>query len=287
MPEITSIEFNLLKKYLREVSGIDVPDEKRYLFTTRLAEFLEEKKLSGFSELYTRLTTGKSSELQREFVQCMTTHESSFFRDVRPFTLLTERLLPELAARRIAEAKYLPPRIRILSAGCSLGQEPYSIAMCVAEWLSTQERLVKDDVTIVAADISQKVLCRAALGRYTDMEIGRSIPQQMRVRYVKKVNADVFEVAEVIRSMVRFCEHNLSKPFTGMGKFDLIFCRNVIIYFPLDLKKKILHQFSRQLNADGCLIMGSSETIYNLSDDFAIKQHDGMSCYVPLKRVEP
>jgi chemotaxis protein methyltransferase CheR len=286
MPGITSIEFGLLKKYLAEISGIEIPEEKKYLFTTRLTDFMKTKKISGFSELYSHLLTGKEPELTREFVQCMTTHESSFFRDSRPFTVLTKKLLPEVAGLRSAASKYLAPRIRILSAGCSLGQEPYTIAMCVADWLATQNKFTREDVAIVAIDISRKVLERAFEGKYSELEMGKAVPDCLQAKYFKKIGQDLFEVVAGIRSMVKFSEHNLSQSFTGMGKFDIVFCRNVIIYFPLELKQKILNRFSRLLNPGGILFLGASETTYNLSNDFAIKHSDGTSYYVPQKPAE-
>jgi chemotaxis protein methyltransferase CheR len=268
MTEITTIEFDLLKKLLLKISGIEVQENKKYLFTTRLGDYLKKKGYSGFAEFYNRLVSSKDPNLQREFVQSMTTHESSFFRDIRPFTLLTNNLLPTIARASEESARYLKPRIRILSAGCSLGQEPYTIAMCVRNWLQTQKTFTENDVTIIGIDISRRVLDRARKGTYAQNEIGTTVPAHLQENFFTVGPHGTFTVADPIRAMVKFQEHNLTQPITPLGKFDIIFCRNVIIYFPVELQKRILNHFAGQLNRHGAFIMGSSETTYNLCDAF-------------------
>ena len=256
-------------------------ENKRYLFTTRLGEYLKENGYSGFSEFYTRLTSGKEPQLQREFIQAMTTHESSFFRDVRPFSLLKNHLLPETARNCRENARYLRPHLRILSAGCSSGQETYTIAMVVRTWLETQTDFTDQDVTIIGIDISKRILDHARRGTYTRQEIGLTVPVATFNRYFIKQQDGIFTVADPIRAMVRFQEHNLIEPVTPLGKFDIIFCRNVIIYFPVDLQKKILRHFSGQLNRYGALIMGASETTYNLCDAFESVQAEDSVYFRP------
>ncbi|MBN1758354.1 MAG: protein-glutamate O-methyltransferase CheR [Chitinispirillaceae bacterium] len=282
MKEISTIEFELLKKLLFRISGIDIQENKRYLFTTRLGEYLEEKGYSGFSEFYNRLTSGKEPELQREFVQAMTTHESSFFRDSRPFTLLTKHLLPEIADSSRENARLLRPHLRILSAGCSLGQETYTIAMCVRSWLDTQQDFTEKDITVLGIDISRRVLERARRGTYTRNEIGMAVPVAIFDKLFNKESDGTFTVVEPVRTMVRFQEHNLVEPITALGKFDILFCRNVIIYFPVDLQKKILDHFHRQLNRYGALIMGASETTYNLCDSFEVVSLGNTAYFKPV-----
>ncbi len=282
MIEITTLEFNLLKNYLFKISGIDVPPSKRYLFNTRLANLLEEEGFKNFSQFYTVLTTKKNTQLQRKLVQAMTTHESSFFRDQHPFSMLEKTLLPQISKQRISEARYLPPRLRILSAGCSLGQEPYSIAIYLDKWIESQDTYTRNDVTILAGDISEKILARAKKGVYTEKELGNKIPDEIRKDYLNKKQSK-WEIKKKIKEMVRFAELNLSKPFKQLGKFDIIFCRNVIIYFPIDLKKEILKRFYSHLNKDGALIMGASESLYNLNDDFNAKQGYNSTYYIPKK----
>ncbi len=282
MIEITSTEFNLLKEYLYNISGIAVPPSKRYLFNTRLATLLEEEGFKNFSQFYNILLTKKNKNLQRKLVQAMTTHESSFFRDKHPFVVLEKILLPQISRQRISEATFLPPRIRIFSAGCSLGQEPYSIAMYVHKWLEKQDTFTEKDVTILAGDISQKILARAQKGIYSKNEMGNNFSDKIKNDYFIRHEAQ-WEVKSEIRNMVRFVELNLSEPINQLGTFDIIFCRNVIIYFPIGLKREILKQFYSQLNSGGTLIMGSSESLYNLSTDFTVKQEHKSTFYIPNK----
>lgn len=284
MTEISKLEFDLLKKLLFKISGIEVQDNKRYLFTTRLGEYLKEKGYSGFSELYNRLVSGGDPQLTREFVQAMTTHESSFFRDTRPFNLLTNMLLPQVAAINRENARYLSPRIRILSAGCSLGQETYTIAMCVKAWLETQSVFTETDVTIIGIDISRRVLDRAREGVYAENEVGTAMPALMRQKYFAGAPGGNLTVCEPVRAMVKFAEHNLIDPLDSYGKFDVVFCRNVIIYFPVDLQRKILGRFADLLFKHGALIMGSSESTFNLSDAYEVVGAENTTYFRPKGR---
>ena len=282
MKEITSIEFNLLKDYLFKISGIEVPPNKRYLFNTRLIKLLEEEGFKSFSGFYTNLSANNDTVLQRKLVQAMTTHESSFFRDKHPYAALEKALLPGISKQRISEATFLAPRIRIFSAGCSLGQEPYSIAIYVKKWLAKQDVFTKNDVTILAGDISEKILTRAKRGIYTEKEIGNNFTAAVKKEFFTR-HSSQWKINDEIKQMVRFTELNLSEPFHHLGKFDIIFCRNVIIYFPIDLKRKILKQFHSQLNSGGALIMGTSESLYNLSKDFSVQQAFDSTYYTPNK----
>ena len=277
MVNIKDNEFSLLKGYLNKICGIDVPREKRYLFETRLGSFLDQHGFRNFSELYASLVSTQGKLLQREFMQAMTTHESSFFRDAHPFELLAQKLLPEIGARRAREARYLPARIRIMSAGCSAGQEPYSVAMCVLDWLGTQSHFGRNDIFIVGADISARALSKAAAGLYEDADVGKFLPGHVRSRYLTR-KGDQWQVSEQVRSMVNFAEMNLATPFSYIGQFDVILCRNVIIYFSLELKQRILSQFRQMLISGGALILGASESVYMLSDEYRAV-HEGPTTY--------
>ena len=284
MVELSDIEFNLLKKYLSGICGIEVPTEKQYLFRTRLSNFLMDQEIKNFSVFYNRLTTSDDNELQRRLVQAMTTHESSFFRDGHPFDVLLHKLLPAIAERRIAEARYLPPRIRILSSGCSLGQEPYSIAMCVKEWLKTQDRFTPNEISILGADVSEKILARAAKGTYTDLEIGKSLPNRFRLQHFTQ-RGSKWVLSDEIRRMVSFAELNLVETFQYIGKFDIIFCRNVFIYFSTELTQNILAQFHTMLRPGGALILGASESLYKISDQFKAVHEGQGTYYVPVEQT--
>lgn len=283
MIEIHDHEFQLLRDYLLHLSGIGVPSEKRYLFETRLREFIMNEKCGSFAEFYRKLTSGENGRhLQEQFIQAMTTHESGFFRDVHPYEILQQKFLPETAALRKKESIFLPPRLRILSAGCSMGQEPYSIAMCVMEWLCMQTAYAAEDVTILGIDISKSILKRAREGRYSDFEFGNHAPSTYRDKYCRR-SGEHWIVKERIRKMVSFAEVNLAQDFGKVGRFDIIFCRNVIIYFPIKVKKAILAQFHRLLNRGGVLIMGASESLYQLSDKYDAHSKGNTNYYTPIK----
>ncbi|MBN1983757.1 MAG: protein-glutamate O-methyltransferase CheR [Chitinivibrionales bacterium] len=282
MLNITDIEFTLLRKLLLELSGIEIPEIKKYLFSSRLSEFITDNKFSGFSELYTHLNAKCDPGLIKQFIQSMTTHESSFFRDGRPFASLIRTILPTIAANNKAKAKFMPPRIRVLSAGCSHGQETYSIAMCVRQWLSTQRVYSEKDVAIVGVDISEKALRRAREGIYLDIEIGNAIPPEIKEKYLISLPQCRCTVHDDIKKMVEFSEINLSENFDFLGKFDIIFCRNVIIYFTIELKKTIFKRFYSMLNESGVLFLGASETIYNLTADFKICNEGNITYYTPI-----
>jgi chemotaxis protein methyltransferase CheR len=277
MIDISDTEFAVLKDHLSKVSGIEVPPEKRYLFKTRLSELLEAQNCPNFSVFYTRLTTENDGILERELVMAMTTHETGFFRDRHPFECLQRKLLPAIVRQRLASAGQRPVRIRILSCGCSSGQEPYSLAICVREWLETQSRLKSNDFTVLGVDISRRILDRATRGIYTTAELGESMPEYIKSRYFVPRN-EGWEIAGDIRKMVNFAEVNLAESLGFMGQFDLIFCRNVIIYLTYGLKRKIIQQFRNMLNAGGALFLGASESLYPLTDEFVVV-HDGPTMY--------
>ena len=219
-------------------------------FETRLSELLVAENCPNFSTFYARLVTESDGILERELVMAMTTHETGFFRDGHPFECLQRKLLPAIARRRLASAKSSPARIRILSCGCSSGQEPYSIAICVREWLQTQrtsqERGLHDSRRRhLPADSGT---CDA--GVYTPAELGASVTAYLKGRYFQSRDG-LWEVSSEIRRMVNFAEVNLAESLGFMGQFDVIFCRNVIIYLAFELKTKIVQQLRNMLNSGG------------------------------------
>lgn len=281
MIEISDAEFSVLSQYLSRICGIEIPSEKRYLFRTRLTSFLEEERCTSFSDLYTRLTAASDKDLENQLIQAMTTHESSFFRDSHPFDVLQRKILPALAKQRLAKGGRIAPRLRILSCGCSLGQEPYTIAMCVREWLDSQRHFTKQDIVILGIDLSRRALERAMRGVYTDLELGRFLPLNLKSRYLLAADGK-WRISDEIRGMVNFAHLNLAEGFGFIGPFDIIFCRNVIIYLSAKLKTKVLRQFRNLLNEKGILILGASESLYALSDEF-ITVHDGPTTYYQPK----
>jgi len=273
---ITDSEFARLKDYLSLQCGIDVPPEKRYLFVTRLADCLESHGMRSFSELHDRLTAGRDVGLHCRLIEAMTTNETSFFRDGHPFATLAREILPTLARRREEESRYTPPRLRIWCAGCSTGEEPYGVAMTVFDWLSLEKVFTPASVTILASDISRRALATARRGAYTRKQLG-DFPARQRMEYLRETG-DRYVIHPDVRAMVYFAEVNLAKDFRQLGFFDVIFCRNVIIYFALDLRRRILARFHEMLNPGGVLLVGASESLYQLHDGFR-HVHAGPTTY--------
>jgi len=267
MPEIGDEEFALLKAHLLDACGIDIPSAKRYLFQTRLADFFDCQGFTSFRDFYYRLHIYKDEPLQEQLVEYMTTNETAFFRDVHPFEVLQSVILPEAAARAARKTGGMPRRLRILSAGCSTGQEPYSIGIAVIEWMETQFLFRPEEITIVAADISPRVLEIARRGVYAEAEVSKGLPPLYLLKYFRRKEAD-WEMCGALRRMVNLCEINLSKPFGKLGGFDCVFCRNVIIYFSMPLRQRILDQFHAMLSPHGILVLGGSESLYSVSDKF-------------------
>jgi chemotaxis protein methyltransferase CheR len=277
MINISDNEFELLKDYIQKISGIAIPKEKQYLFATRLSNLLGEIGCTNFSEFYFRLTQQKDAHLRNCLVDAMTTKETGFFRDEHPFRTLVERILPELGEQQARVSAYMQPRIRIWSVGCSTGEEPYSVAMSVREWLDTQDRFTLRDVSVVASDISRPALKQAKQALFDERRISAKVPFTYQKKYFSEVNGQ-YRVNGDIRAMVVFSELNLNNAFEQMGSFNLILCRNVIIYFDRALKKKIINGFYEMLEPAGVLMMGASENLYNISDRFEAV-HSGPTIY--------
>jgi chemotaxis protein methyltransferase CheR len=265
---ITEYEFNLLKAFLFNLSGIEIPDDKRYLFSTRLTDLVEAEGCKSFADFYVKLTLKQSDACRRLFVESMTTHESGFFRDDHPFRAFFENVLPSISKRKIAQAHFLSPLLRILSAGCGFGQEPYSIAMCMRRWLSDHTEFPSQNIVIIGIDISDSAIARAKKGLYSELEIGKYLTPEDRKKYFIK-KSDRWLLTEDIRKMVSFERNNLDKPFNNFGTFDVIFCRNVIIYFPLEVRKQVVERLRAVLEPEGVLFLGSAESLFNTSNGFA------------------
>ena len=264
---LTDHEFTLLRQCLLHLSGIEIPVEKRYLFTTRLDDLVMHEKCASFSDLFKKLTAKEGDVCRRHFVESMTTHESGFFRDGHPFQAFLEVALPAIAGRKVGQAHYLSPRLRILSVGSSFGQEPYSIAICVREWLVNQSVFQLQNISIMGIDISHQAIERAKKCVYSKLELGKHLPPKYRENYFVK-QGDRWAVSEEIRKMVIFEERNITSSLGDLGKFDIVFCRNVIIYFPLEMRKNVIGKLHGLLEPEGALFLGSAESLFNVSDEF-------------------
>ncbi len=249
--------YAFLQQYIHRESGIALGDDKLYLLKSRLQPLLEEERLRSMDDLCERLRKAPSESLRRRLVECITTHETLFFRDPAVFDMLKNELLPELARER-KQSRML----RIWCAACSSGQEPYSLAMLLVEsgfgdW----------NVQILGTDLSSKILERAASGRYLQIEVNRGLPAALLVKYFERAGTD-WQIKDIIRRMVRFTPIDLRQSMRGLGPYDLILCRNVLIYFDLETRKRILASLRGCMVPGGCLLLGASETTFNLDDTF-------------------
>jgi chemotaxis protein methyltransferase CheR len=264
-------EYARFRKFLEDACGIVLGDNKQYLVTSRLSRILRDNDISDLGELVNRIGRPGRSELRDQVVEAMTTNETSWFRDNHPYLTLEDRFLPELARSR-------KNPVRVWSAACSSGQEPYSISMVYQDFQMKNPGLMSAALQVVATDISPAIIKAASLGRYDGLAMARGIPQERKNRYFRQVG-DEWEVNAQIKSCVQFRELNLLQSYALLGKFDIIFCRNVLIYFSTELKRDILARMAQSLNRGGYLFLGGSESLTGISDRFEMIRHNGGVIY--------
>jgi chemotaxis protein methyltransferase CheR len=285
MNPITEIEFGLLRDFLRRETGITVPDSKQYLFSTRLDGIMDEWKCSSFSDLFLRLSGGDEA-LVRFVIEAMTTHESGFYREPHHFDVLCDVVLPEILERKLRTSTFLAPTIRILSAGCSFGQEAYTIAMCLERWQEKYPSSVMPKISILGIDLSTRALERARQGVYTTLELGFHLPQDVQDRYFRQ-DGDYWHLCPSIREQVSFQSGNLSRSLSEFGMYDVIFCRNVIIYFSPEEKIAVLDRLRNCLDADGALFIGSAENLYGIEVGLASRMCEQSTYYeIPRSPIQ-
>ncbi len=255
---MTPLDYDYLRKLLKERSGLDLSAEKQYLVESRLLPLARRSGLEGISELVGKLKGGAEA-LTSDVVEAMTTNETFFFRDKVPFDHLRETVLPSLLSAR-ANRKSL----RIWSAASSTGQEPYSIAMLLRE---NEQALAGWRVEIVATDLSQGVLEKSRAGIFSQFEVQRGLPIQLLVKYFTQIG-ELWQLNADIRAMVQHRQLNLLQDFSHLGKFDVIFCRNVLIYFDQDTKATIFERLAKTIEPDGFLMLGAAETVVGITDAF-------------------
>jgi len=252
-------DFNLLAKLVKDRSGLTLTRDKAYLLESRLLPVARKWNLRTLDELVMQLRTRPTAALSRDIVEAMTTNESFFFRDVKPFEQFRTVLLPALIQARAARRSF-----RIWSAACSSGQEAYSLSMILKE---EKARLAGWNIEIVATDLSTEILAKAQAGLYTQFEVQRGLPIQYLVKYFKQTG-DKWQVDASIRDMVQYRPLNLLEDFSSLGTFDVIFCRNVLIYFDQPTKTQVLGRLAQQLPSDGYLYLGGAETVVGITDRF-------------------
>jgi chemotaxis protein methyltransferase CheR len=260
-------EIQLLAKYVYEVSGIHIQATKAYLIETRLGRILESENCGSYSEFYQKIRMDSSKVLEKKVIDAITTNETLFFRDGNPFELLKHKIIPEIIDRRTANKNLRP--IRIWSAACSTGQEVFSIAIVLKELLGSNHSY---SIKLMGTDLSDAAIKQASYGSYNKFEIERGLPRERLHLYFTPDGAN-WKIKDGIRSMASFQKFNLMHPFSGLGKFDIIFCRNVAIYFTLEDRKKLFNKIADALEPDGFLIIGSTESLTGVCPRFVPKRH--------------
>ena len=263
-------EFTEWSHYIQRICGVHLEPGKTYLIESRLAALLNEYACSSFGELYDKALKDGTRALENRIIDRITTNETLFFRDQSPFELLKHKILPDLLDRKMemSMAKSVIP-IRIWSTACAMGQEVYSIAIILKELLGD---LTAYDITILGTDISRDAVARASRGVYNRVEIQRGLSEERLQRYFLTCG-DEWKIIDEIRSMATFKKLNLLSPFTCLSAFDIIFCRNVAIYFARDNRRKLFERISKALDPQGYLIIGSTETLTDIMPEFEPKRH--------------
>jgi len=252
--------FSNLAAFLKAASGLALTSDKAYLVNSRLQPVAEQYACKSVAELVAKLAGAAPSQLKQDVVEAMTTNETSFFRDTTPFENFKNHVLNHMIENRGTRRS-----LRILCAAASSGQEPYSLAMILAE---NSLRLAGWKIEILGVDLDSKILKRAENATYTQFEVQRGLPVQMLMKYFDQV-AEGWRLKPQVRNMVKFQRCNLLEPITHLGNFDVIFCRNVLIYFEPTTKGAVLDRLAGILASDGYLFLGGAETVLDLTTRFA------------------
>lgn len=256
---IDAQDYAEFSRFLADYCGLVLGENRQYLVASRLSRLLGEFGYTKVEDLLRALRHSASPTLKSRVIDAMTTNETSWFRDSYPFEILRQILLPELAARKRP--------IRIWSAACSSGQEPYSISMVAAEWEATVPTAKLTPVSIVATDLSETVLADARAGVYDGLSIVRGLTPERRQKYFD-TRPNGHQIKPDIQRRVRFQKLNLLDSYTVLGKFDIVFCRNVLIYFSADTKRRIFDGIARQMDPGSYLFIGASESASSYTDAF-------------------
>jgi chemotaxis protein methyltransferase CheR len=256
---VTPLDYEYLRKLLKDRSGLDLSADKHYLVESRLVPLAKRFGLPGIPELVQKMKGAGADALTADVVEAMTTNETFFFRDKIPFDHMRETILPAFTKARANRRT-----LRIWSAASSTGQEPYSIAMLLRE---AGQALAGWRVEIVATDLAQSVLEKSKAGMFSQFEVQRGLPIQLLVKYFTQIG-ELWQLNADIRGMVQHRQLNLLQDFSQLGMFDVIFCRNVLIYFDQDTKAAIFERLAKQLEPDGMLMLGAAESVVGITDAF-------------------
>ena len=255
---MNSLDFNFYSAFLLEKAGFQMKEDKIYLIESRLMPVVRKWKIGSISDMVPQLKLGTNKELVQDVIDAMMTNETLFFRDDKPFKKFRNDVLPAMLQSRAAQK-----RLRIWSAACSTGQEPYSIAMTLRDVLPT---ISQWHIDILATDLSQTALQQAKAGIFSQFEVQRGLPISLAMKNFTQKGTE-WQISESLRNMVQFETFNLLDKMDRLGTFDIIFCRNVLIYFEEQVKKSVLLALSKRLAPDGFLFLGGSETIFGMSSN--------------------
>lgn len=269
MIKIKPAEITAISKYIYDISGIHLDQNKTYLFETRLSSVAESQGCKSYEELYNKARTESSKKIERQIIDAISTNETLFFRDKGPFELLQHKLLPEIIDARTPKSPSQKTHIKIWSAAASTGQELYSIAIVLKELIPD---LSNFQLRLFGTDISDNAISQASYGKYNKFEIERGLARPQLQKYFTSMG-EFWKIKDELRGMVTFRKMNLMLPFTGIGKFDIIFCRNVAIYFTLQDRKKLFNKIADCLADDGFLVIGSTESLTGVCPRFIPKRH--------------
>jgi chemotaxis protein methyltransferase CheR len=280
MTKITDKEFENLARLIVETAGIQLEKGKEYLMEARLEPILERYGLDSYNDLYRQALTEASGKLKSSIVEAITINETYFFRDNTPFDLLKNKIIPDLMDLKSQQSRGGKTSLKIWSAACSTGQEVYSIAMTLREMIPASNPI---EISILGTDISSEAVARASYGKYNQFEIERGLGSYYLNKYFTQVEKG-WKIKDEIRSLARFSKIDLNQPMAILGSFDIIFCRNVAIYFPKEGKIKLFQNLATVLNSGGALIVGGSESLAGLANDF-IPRHYLNGVYYQLRKA--
>ena len=268
MTTIAPEELKVFSQFIQSICGIVLDPGKAYLLETRLGGWMKELGCTTFTELYYQIRADGSKKMQRKLIDLISTGETYFFRDGAPFELLRHKILPDLMDRR-ARLNLGRTPIRIWSAACSTGQEVYTIAIILRELLGDTSR---QDIRILGTDISDRAVAAASRGAYNKVEMGRGLPPGME-RYFTAEPDGTMKIKDDIRALASFRTLNLLEPFVALGRFDIIFCRNVAIYFSDPDRKSLFDRIGYALEPEGALVIGATESITGFCPQFVSKRY--------------
>ncbi len=268
----TNAEFAYVRDLVKNAVAIALGPEREYLMEARLAPIAEQEGFTCVTELVRSLTGKTSTDLHWKVIEAMTTNETSFFRDIKPFEALRNKVLPQLIQNREKERQ-----VSVWCGACSTGQEPYSLSIMLREHFPVLQNW---KIKILATDISNDVLRKAQSGRYTQLEVNRGLPAQLLIKHFRKEGTE-WQISDAIRNMVEFRRVNLIGTWPPMPNVDIVLLRNVLIYFPVETKTQILRNMRRILRPDSYLFMGTAETTVNLQVQYDPESYQTVTYYRP------